>query len=116
MAENYTRRSFFQNVLLGALAIPLITKSSKLFAGESCPTTPPLGKSIAQPGEGMGKTLEYVTDATTSKNAKHETGKNCGNCKFYNAAKAEAGYAPCTMLGMKYVTNCGWCKSYSKKA
>lgn len=116
MDDKLTRRSFFQMVLMGAAAIPVLVKSSKAFAGAACPASPPAGKTIAQPGEGMGKTLEYVTDATTSKNSKFKAGSNCGNCKFYNAAKADGGYAPCTMMGMKYVTNCGWCKSYLVKA
>lgn len=116
MDDKFTRRSFFQMVFMGAAAIPIIAKSAKVFAGESCPASAPAGKNIAQANEGMGKTLEYVTDASTSKNPKFKAGNNCGNCKFYNAAKAEAGYAPCTMMGMKYVTNCGWCKSYLAKS
>jgi hypothetical protein len=64
----------------------------------------------------MGKALQYVTDAKTSKNAKYKPGAKCGTCKFYNVAKAEGGYAPCTMMGMKYVTNCGWCSSFAVKA
>lgn len=113
--KGLNRRSFFQLVLAGATLIPIVAKSSKLFAADNCPAAPPSGKSVASPSEGMGKTLEYVVDAKSSKNAKYKSGQNCGNCKFYNAAKAEAGYAPCTMMGMKYVTNCGWCKSYLAK-
>ncbi len=116
MDDKFTRRSFFQMALMSVAAIPVLTKSAKVFAGDACPASPPAGKNIAQPGEGMGKTLEYVTEASTSKNSKFKTGSNCGNCKFYNAAKVEGGYGPCTMLGMKYVTNCGWCKSYLAKS
>lgn len=116
MSEKLTRRSFFQLALMSSVVIPFIAKTSQLFAADSCPKVAPAGKAVAQPGEGMGKTLEYVTDATTSKNAKFKAGSNCGKCKFYNAAKAEAGFAPCTMMGMKYVSNCGWCKSYMLKA
>ena len=116
MGDKLNRRSFFQLAIAATLTVPFIAKTTKLFASDSCPATSPAGKPVAQPNEGMGKTLEYVTDATTSKNTKYKAGKNCGNCKFYNAAKAEAGYAPCTMLGMKYVTTCGWCKTYLQKA
>lgn len=115
MDDKLNRRSFFQLAIMSAVAVPFIAKTANLFASEGCPTTPPTGKTLALPNEGMGKTLEYVTDANISKNAKYKAGNNCGNCKFYNAAKAADGYAPCTMLGMKYVTNCGWCKSYSAK-
>ena len=110
-----SRRSFFQLAVASATLIPLVARSTKLLAADACPGAAPAGKSIASPTEGMGKTLEYVPDATASKNAKYKAGNNCANCKFYNAAKAEAGYAPCTMLGMKYVSGCGWCKSYLAK-
>lgn len=115
MNDQFTRRSFFQMALMGAITAPFIIRSAKVYASDACPTTPPAGKSLAQPNEGAGKTMEYITDATTSKNAKYKAGNNCANCKFYNKEKAEGGYAPCTMLGMKYVTSCGWCKIYLKK-
>lgn len=101
--------------LASVVAIPFFARTTKLFAADACSTTPPAGKSAALPNEGMGKTLEYVGDATTSKNAKYKAGQTCLNCKFYNAPKAEGGFAPCTMLGMKYVAACGWCKSYVVK-
>jgi hypothetical protein len=110
-----TRRSFFQLALAGAFSLPAILSSTKILAADKCPGTPPAGKAIASPTEGMGKTLHYVVDASKSKHAKYKTGANCGNCKFYNAAKAESGYGPCTMLGMKYVAGCGWCQSYNLK-
>jgi hypothetical protein len=111
-----SRRSFFKFALAGAAVVPFVAKATKSFAADACPTTAPAGKALASPTEGMGKTLNYVTDAKTSKHAKYKAGSNCGSCKFYNAAKAEGGYAPCTMMGMKYVTNCGWCTSYAAKA
>lgn len=110
-----TRRSFFQMALAAATVVPFVLKAGTALA-ESCPAVGPAGKAVGSPTEGMGKSLEYVLDANTSKNAKHKKGDNCGNCKFYNQAKADSGFAPCTMMGMKYVTNCGWCKSYAKKA
>lgn len=113
--KSISRRSFFKFALAGAAVVPFIAKATKSFAADSCPKTAPAGKAVASPTEGMGKTLQYVTDATTTKNAKHKAGNSCGNCKFYNANKAEGGYAPCTMMGMKYVTNCGWCTSYAAK-
>ncbi|MDO9182694.1 MAG: high-potential iron-sulfur protein [Bacteriovorax sp.] len=113
---NLSRRSFFKFAVAAAAVVPFIAKATKSFAADTCPATAPAGKAIASPSEGMGKTLQYVTDATTSKNAKYKAGSKCGSCKFYNVAKAEGGYAPCTMLGMKYVTNCGWCSSFAAKA
>ena len=108
------RRSFFSLALAALAVVPFALKNSKAQAA-GCPTTAPAGKQVAQVGVGMAKGLDYVADAKTSKNAKYKAGQNCLNCKYYNDKKAEGGYAPCTMLGMKYVTSCGWCKSYLAK-
>lgn len=117
MDDKFSRRSFFQFAVAGLTVVPFIFKATKSFAAaEACPAVAPKGKALGVPTEGMGKSLEYVLDAKTSKNAKYKAGSSCNNCKFYNAAKAEGGYAPCTMMGMKYVTHCGWCKSYALKA
>lgn len=115
MKDKFTRRSFFKMAVASAAIIPFALKGVAALGAETCPKTAPAGKAVASPTDGMGKSLEYVLDAKTSKNAKYKAGNNCGNCKFYNQAKADSGYAPCTMLGMKYVTNCGWCKTYTKK-
>ncbi|MBY0415540.1 MAG: high-potential iron-sulfur protein [Bdellovibrionales bacterium] len=111
-----TRRSFFQMAVTGLVAVPLVFKSTTVFGADACPAVAPKGKALGVPGEGMAKSLDYVLDAKTSKNPKYKTGSNCSNCKFYNVGKAESGHAPCTMMGMKYVSNCGWCKSYALKA
>lgn len=113
--KNLNRRSFFGMVLAAATIVPFVLKSVKAEAAAACPTTAPAGKQVAQVGVGMAKSLEYVADAKTSKNAKYKAGDSCNNCKYYNDKKAEGGYAPCTMMGMKYVTNCGWCKSHLTK-
>jgi hypothetical protein len=110
-----SRRSFFKFALAGAAIVPFVVKAAKGFAADACPTTLPAGKALASPTEGMGKTLHYVMDAKTAKDPKYKAGSKCGSCKFYNANKADGGYAPCTMMGMKYVTNCGWCTSFSAK-
>lgn len=113
MENKFTRRSFFTIGLASLSVLPLIGKA---FAADACPTKAPAGKALATPTEGMGKSLEYVVDANTSKNALHKAGMTCASCNFYTVAKAEGGYAPCAMMGNKYVTNCGWCKSYKAKA
>lgn len=112
MENKFTRRSFFGLAIAGLSVIPMF---SKAFAA-ACPTTAPAGKSLASPTEGMGKNLEYVVDTNTSKNALHKPGQSCANCNFYTIAKAEGGYAPCAMMGNKFVTSCGWCKSFKAKA
>lgn len=114
--KNLNRRSFFTMALSAVTIAPFALKSVKAeAAAPACPATGPAGKQVAQVGVGMAKSLDYVVDAKSSKNAKFKAGQNCLNCKYYNDKKAEGGYAPCTMMGMKYVTNCGWCKSYLAK-
>jgi hypothetical protein len=115
MSDSFNRRSFFKLVSAAVAATTLLTKPLEAVAATACPTTPPAGKPLAKAGEGMAKSLEYVVDSNESKNAKHKVGQNCGNCKYYNDKKEEKGFAPCTMMGMKFVTSCGWCKSYLKK-
>lgn len=114
--KSVTRRSFFQFAFVGFVGLPILLNPSKALSADKCAAVPPKGKMVAKAGEGMAKTLQYVEDAKTSKNAKYKAGAHCGNCKFYNVAKEEGFYAPCTMLGMKYVTTCGWCISYIVKA
>jgi hypothetical protein len=115
MTDKFTRRSFFQFAVAGLTVVPFVLKAATASGADACPAIPPKGKPLGVPTEGMGKSLEYVLDANTSKNAKFKPGSSCNSCKFYNAGKAEGGYAPCTMMGMKYVTHCGWCKSYASK-
>ena len=111
------RRSFFQMAVTALAIAPIAIKSigSAEAAPAGCPTAPLAGKQMAVVGTGMAKSLEYNEAATATKHAKYKAGQNCLNCKYYNDKKAEGGYAPCTMMGMKYVSNCGWCKSYLAK-
>lgn len=115
--KDLDRRSFFRMALTAVAIVPFALKGigNAAAATPACPTTAPAGKQVAQEGVGMAKSLEYVAVSSTSKNAKFKAGQNCLNCKYYNEKKAEGGYAPCTMMGMKYVTSCGWCKSYLVK-
>jgi hypothetical protein len=84
MEENLNRRSFFKLVAMAGVAAPLILKPLESLAATACPTTPPAGKQVAVPGEGMAKSLEYVADSNTSKNAKFKKGQHCW-CKSYMA-------------------------------
>ena len=113
MENKFSRRSFFTVALASLSVVPFLGKA---FAADSCPAKAPAGKALASPTEGMGKSLEYVLDSNTSKHALHKAGQTCANCNFYVVAKAESGHAPCAMMGNKFVTNCGWCKSYKAKA
>jgi hypothetical protein len=115
MENKFSRRSFFKFGLSSLAVVPFLTKATSAFAADACGTAP-AGKQLASPTEGMGKTAEYVMDAKTTKNALHKAGNNCGNCKFFNDKQAATGYAPCAMMGNKFVSNCGWCKLYKSKA
>lgn len=111
--DELSRRSFLKYSFVGMFLAPFILSSR---TDALCtPGTPPAGKPIAKPNEGMGKPLHYVEKAEESKHGKYKKGQDCSNCKFYIVAKESNGYAPCTMLGMKYVTRCGWCSSYAVK-
>jgi hypothetical protein len=60
-----------------------------------------------------GKRLAYTGNAVDAKDhKKYKAGSLCGNCKFYNIKKEDQAHAPCSMAGNKYVSNCGWCKTY----
>lgn len=112
MENNVSRRSFFKFGFLGAVALPLVGKISNANA-QACPAKEPAGKAIQKEGEGMGKMQKYVADANKAKGEPlFKAGQNCGNCKFYGKAKADGGYAPCAMMGNKFVNTCGWCKAY----
>jgi hypothetical protein len=113
--KNFDRRSFFKMAVTAVVIVPVVLKSIGKVQAASCPAVAPAGKPLAVVGVGMAKGLEYVEDANTTKNPKHKAGQACSSCKYFNVAKGEGGYAPCTMMGMKWVTNCGWCKSYAAK-
>lgn len=60
------------------------------------------------------KALDYVEDATTSKNAKYVAGDDCTNCQFYSGGPT--GRGPCQLFPGKSVNAKGWCVSHTKKA
>lgn len=112
MENRVSRRSFFRWGFMGALALPLVGKMTNTHA-QACPTKEPAGKQIQKEGEGMGKMQKYVVDANKAKGEPlYKAGQNCANCKFYTKAKADGGFAPCAMMGNKFVNACGWCKAY----
>ncbi len=106
------RREFFKKALLGLST--LVAAPSVL--AEACKVgAAPAGKKVAKNKE----RLDYVLVAGDAKgHKKYKDGQNCGNCKFYEpnkkgkAKKEIDGYGRCAMLANKYVSRCGWCKSY----
>lgn len=113
--QDITRRNFFKVALASIIMAPFILRPNNSYAAKACPTVAPAGKPIASPLEGPGKALQYVVDAKMTKNPKFKAGSTCLTCKFYIANKAIDGYAPCTMLAMKYVNSCGWCTAFAVK-
>ncbi|HEV2621632.1 MAG TPA: high-potential iron-sulfur protein [Frateuria sp.] len=60
------------------------------------------------------KALDYVEDASKSKNPKHKAGDVCANCQFYSGT-GTAGYGPCQLFPGKSVNAKGWCVSHTPK-
>lgn len=105
------RRGLLKILATSIASLPLL-RLGNLYAKTPCPPPAPAGVKVVDPTEPAAKRLDYVVDASTSKHAKYKAGQDCTNCKFYTTAKAKDNYAPCKMLGNKFVTGCGWCKSY----
>jgi hypothetical protein len=114
---NSSRRAFFTKGFLAIAALPLL-KSQNVLAAVACPQGAPkdaeVVKKLLDPASAAGKRLDYVENAADSKNKLFKAGDNCGNCNFYNDKKMVENHAPCTMAANRYVTHCGWCKSYRK--
>lgn len=60
------------------------------------------------------KALDYVEDASKSKNPKHKPGQVCANCQFFGG-KGTSGYGPCQLFPGKAVNAKGWCVSHTAK-
>lgn len=109
-----TRRSFFKAAALGLSALPLLN-AGNAFA-KACPQADPKDpkalKKLLDVKSKKATRLDYVANAVDSKHKKYKKGDDCGNCKFYKAKKEVENYAPCSMVGNRYVASCGWCKSH----
>ncbi|MGN2252072.1 high-potential iron-sulfur protein [Frateuria sp. GZRe12] len=60
------------------------------------------------------KALDYVEDASKSKNPKHTAGAVCSNCQFFTDPAAKA-YGPCQLFPGKAVNAKGWCVSHTTR-
>ena len=60
------------------------------------------------------KAMDYVDDATTSKNKLYKPGSVCTNCQLYSGGTS--GYGDCQLFPGKLVSAKGWCTSYTRKA
>ncbi len=110
MESKLNRRSLFKSALVGIGAMVALPKA---FASACSVAAPPAGKKVAANKE----RLDYVVNAADATgHAKFKAGSNCANCKFYKADAKTEGHGKCVMMANKYVSACGWCKSYAKKA
>jgi len=115
MSQN--RRQFLSLFALGLGSLAVLKNSvGKVFAADACPAAAPTGKKVLAATDPFAKSSHYVVDTAAVTDAKYKKGDTCGKCKFYQAAKGESGYAPCTMAGNKFVAGCGWCNKFAKKA
>ena len=113
------RRSFLKWGFLSLCSLPFL-KSLKAAdqkkdkaANESCPAKGPEGKKLIDPKSKAAQRLDFVMDAKmAAKHKKYKKGDTCKTCRYYLVKKEAGGWAPCQMLGAKYVPNCAWCKTF----
>jgi hypothetical protein len=102
------RRDFFKTSLM---SLATFVTAREAFAAACKVGAAPAGKKVAK----NKSRLDYVLNAADAKgHKKFKAGSNCLNCKWYKKKKEVGGYAPCPMMANKYVSACGWCKSWKK--
>ena len=102
-----SRRNFLKvatGITTTALGLSLMPRFAEAF---SMPHVSSLNDPTA-------KAMNYVEDASTTKNALHKTGSACANCQLYMGPAN--GYGPCQLYPGKAVSSKGWCTSYTPKA
>ncbi|MDE2271994.1 MAG: high-potential iron-sulfur protein [Xanthomonadaceae bacterium] len=108
MSENRSsiesRRQFMKTAVVATAAVMAGGTIRKLFAAEPHLTD-------ADP---TAKAMDYVDDATTSKNSLYKPGSVCANCQLYTGGSN--GYGNCQLFPGKLVSSKGWCTSYTAKA
>ncbi|HEX7130224.1 MAG TPA: high-potential iron-sulfur protein [Rhodanobacteraceae bacterium] len=100
------RRQFLKTAVTAAAAVATGSALRQLHAAESEPHL-----TDADP---TAKAMDYVEDATTSKNALYKPGSVCANCQLYTGGAS--GYGNCQLFPGKLVNAKGWCTSYTRKA
>lgn len=107
MSENKTaiesRRRFMKTAVVATAAVMAGGTIRKLFAAEPHLTD-------ADP---TAKAMDYVEDATTSKNKLYKPGSICADCQLYSGGKT--GFGSCQLFPGKSVSAKGWCTSYTAK-
>lgn len=113
--KSLDRRSMFKFIAASILAAPVMVQVAFAEAKKCGAPGPAAAAKLLDPKDKTAQRLDYVTVASEAKgNPKYKEGDNCLNCNFYKSP--EGDYGKCAMAAMKYVTACGWCKQYRKKA
>lgn len=104
--EDIESRRRFLKVAAGTTAAAMVLGGLPRFARAA--DLPPV--TDADP---TAKALDYVEDATASKNPKYKAGDDCANCQFYTGGPT--GRGPCQLFPGKSVNAKGWCVSHATK-
>ena len=99
-----TRRQFLKTAIVAGASVMAGSMLRPLLADEPHLT-------IADP---TAQAMDYVEDATTSKNALYKPNSVCANCQLYTGGAT--GYGNCQLFPGKLVNARGWCTSYTRKA
>ena len=101
-----TRRQFLKTTIVATAAVMAGVTIREAFGAGDMPHL-----TDADP---TAKAMDYVDDATTSKNKLYKPGSVCANCQLY--AGGTSGYGDCQLFPGKQVSAKGWCTSYTLKA
>ena len=100
------RRQFLRTTLVATAAVMAGATIREAFGAGDMPHL-----TDADP---TAKAMDYVDDATASKNELYKPGSVCANCQLYSGDAA--GYGNCQLFPGKLVSAKGWCTSYTRKA
>lgn len=101
---NECRRRLLKNVALGMALMPLAGTLTAANAADA---------PLVAADDPTAKALKYVSDASTSANAK--PGSKCANCTLYQGASGSA-QGGCLLFPGKSVKAVAWCSSWTAKA
>lgn len=100
------RRHFLKTTIIATAAVMAGATIRKAFGAGDMPRL-----TVADP---TAKAMDYVDNATTSKNKLYKPGSVCANCQLYSGGAS--GYGDCQLFPGKLVSAKGWCTSYTRKA
>lgn len=105
-----TRRGFM--LMTTAICASFTSKLVSACSIDSIKDAGVKGKVIDPEGT-VAKRLGFVSNFEEAKDPKHKEGNRCGKCKFFNVAKKDGDFAPCSFASNQFVPNCGWCKQFN---